>query len=454
MPNNANSGRLNVRVGDSTWAYNHTSNKTNSWNKENYISGRELWTNKPFTQVWRTAEGGTTATGFTYFGTGSDSVGLSRPSMALEYTGTAGRLTGVWASYGDGVSYYARNDGAGRSAGLNGGALGEPTLAQDVSFYQGSTTNGTFVSTYEADGQTTLWVHNGTNFGTALRVSDTVYNVPTQRWQNIRTLRGASQTHLIGYDYPNKSLHYTRPTGASGTFSAHQIDGNLVTAGTDMGLYSAIDYDGTGLVVAYYDTQRTTLRIAYTNTETPTQASDWTKRDVLPANSDSGQYVSMKVEQNGKIRLAFYNSKEETIVYATATTRTGTFTTTNVDRGIKGGIWTDISVDNDGNPMIVYGETARMGNYDGVRMAYRSSSSTGSIAFTDAWEAVTMPSDFKVKNDRLNIEAWPPVNRTGTAITFASLGWNAAIGYAGEKTGSGENTFRIGYFTYPAYTGY
>jgi hypothetical protein len=32
--------------------------------------------------------------------------------------------------------------------------------------------------------------------------------------------------------------------------------------------------------------------------------------------------------------------------------------------------------------------------------------------------------------------------------------WNAAIGYAGDDATGTGNTFRIGYFTYPASKGY
>jgi hypothetical protein len=130
-------------------------------------------------------------------------------------------------------------------------------------------------------------------------------------------------------------------------------------------------------------------------------------------------------------------------------------------------------VDNYGNPWITYGDTSRNGNYDGVRIAYKSAANNGSrtnaIEFTrpaspavgtgtnpsiQGWEAVTMPANFTVNNDRLNIEAWPPSNRhnggtaetpAGTGNLGAAPGWNAAIGYGSP------NAFRIGYFYVPTY---
>jgi len=63
------------------------------------------------------------------------------------------------------------------------------------------------------------------------------------------------------------------------------------------------------------------------------------------------------------------------------------------------------------------------------------------------WEAVSMPSNYKVNNDRLNIEAWPPTNRAGGTLPTSGPGWNAAIGYASDM-------YRIAYFYRPAFKGY
>jgi hypothetical protein len=500
IPDTETSGRIAVRANSGTAVYNNASVHANkSWNRESndFTDGSELWINKPHAHIWRTDQKGAT-TPYTYFGQAStkDTVGLSRPSMALEYAAGAdqGRLTGVWATYGDADSYYARNNNSRRMGnttnsnnndrGFYGTAdnptPGEPYLAQDVSFYQGAVANGAVVVSYEEDGRPALYVRNGvansntTHFGTSTVVSTQDYGVSTQRWQNNRVVRSANRYHVTSYDSSNRRLQYfnTDRTGTGG----YAIDGNNVTGrlSTDAGLYSAIDYDNIGPVVAYYDAQHRTLCFAYAANENPA-AGDWTRKFVLesgdPLYSGSGEYVSIKVDRANGIHLAFYNSVKQAIVYAYASGRTGTFTAYIVDNVIKGGVWTDISVDNHdagsgdtyipGNPWIVYGETARMGNYDGIRMAYKSSADTG-IAFTDTagsaagWEAVTMPANFKVKNnERLNIEAWPPTNRgnvtLGTRINSET--WNAAIGYAGESK-EGESAFRIGYFSYPVWKGY
>jgi hypothetical protein len=63
-----------------------------------------------------------------------------------------------------------------------------------------------------------------------------------------------------------------------------------------------------------------------------------------------------------------------------------------------------------------------------------------------------MPAWYIVKNDRLNVEVWPPTNRTqdggvgGTTLGAAPT-WNAAVGYASDR-------YRIGYFYYPTWKGY
>jgi hypothetical protein len=244
--------------------------------------------------------------------------------------------------------------------------------------------------------------------------------------------------------------------------------GSGIAVSSNAGMYSAIDYDNVGPVVAYYDTANDTIRLAHASQENPA-AGNWTRRYVLDNTHalflGSGAYVSIKVDKNNGIHLAFYNSTYQTVVYAYAASRTGTFTAYTIDNVIKGGAWTDISVNNDGDPTIVYADSARTGNYDGMRMAYRSRAGAGTIAFTRAlscpvtganitgWEALTVPADFQVNDDRLNVEVWPPTVRGGTLGN--APGWNAAVGYASRKvSGKDEGMFRLAYFYQPAWKDY
>jgi hypothetical protein len=306
------------------------------------------------------------------------------------------------------------------------------------------------------------------------------------------------RTYMTAYDSQGKYLwfgmryssandtynNYTRiidgnRTSATATPSANMDRTDAISTETDTsssaGEFSAVDYDGTGPVIAYYDKQNDTVRIALGTLGAGEYASitGWTRRELLPSNhalyKGSGQYISIKVDKNNGIHLAIYNSIRQTVVYAYMTSRTATaaqVTAYTVDNVIQGGTWTDISVDNYGNPMIVYGNTSRMNNYDGVRIAYKNSQGTEAQTgqkFTGTlncpvtgtsiagWEAVSMPASYTIKRDRFNIEVWPPTNRNTTAGTDPAAvnpaGWNAAIGYASDL-------FRIGYFYYPTYKGY
>jgi hypothetical protein len=354
---------------------------------------------------------------------------------------------------------------------------------------------------------------------------------PTQRWRNQRIAKAAQnnavannnvgRAYVTSYDSRFKNLwfgsHYgagnntryiidgTTPTvyGTAATYGVTAIapdktaaSGGRLDAVSNAGEYSAVDYDQYGPVIAYYDYVNDTVRLAYGNASNNANPpvfnnnqtiNNWGRQYVIPAthtlHKGSGKYVSIKVDRQNRIHLAFYNSNLQTVVYASAPARasgngTGavfTFDTIHtVDSVIKGGTWTDISVDNYGNPWIVYGNTPRTGNYDGVRVAYRSESGRADIpngiqfsqkllcpeTGTDIsrWESLTMPADYTVNNDRLNVEVWPPTNRNngGTAAAPAgTLGtraaaqgtWSAAIGY-------GSTVYRIGYFTCPTYKGY
>jgi hypothetical protein len=254
------------------------------------------------------------------------------------------------------------------------------------------------------------------------------------------------------------------------------IDGASITTGagiaasSNAGMYSAIDYDSTGPVVAYYDTANDTIRLAHASQEAPT-SGNWTRRYVLandhPLFLGSGAYVSIKVDKSNGIHLAFYNSARQTVVYAYAPNRTGTFTAYTIDNVIKGGAWTDISVNDNGDPTIVYADSSRTGNYDGIRMAYKSRAGTGTIAFTRSlncpvtgesitgWEALTMPADYQINDDRLNVEVWPPTNRAGGTVNATNpAGWSAAVGYASRKFGTDEGMFRLAYFYQPVWKDY
>jgi len=285
------------------------------------------------------------------------------------------------------------------------------------------------------------------------------------------TRQSGNLTNSSGATFGNTSLQFfldgggtvdtgnnTRSEIGSVSIVAGSVTNNAVSGAiarsNSAGQYSAIDYTSDNRpVIAYFDDQNQTLRLLYANSDNPTAGNAWTRRYVLPAGDalrlGSGSYVSMKIDRakSDTIHLAFYNSNNKAIVYASGTT-TGAFTASVIDRVVEGGQWTDIAVDTSGNPWIVYADSTRTGNRDGVRIAYRSTAFTR--ALTDpisgnsitGWEAMTMPANYKVINDRLNIAAWPPTGYSGSATSSPIGNWHAAVGYGSDK-------FRIGYFIKP-----
>ena len=431
--------------------------------------------------------------------------------------GTVGRLVGGWASYGEAALYMGLNNGSARQT-VKPFAF-EPSTRPDIGYFNSTDTTGngnyrsvfTMAYTWQQDGNASVNLKTLTAGQAAAYDERTVIAsttpTPTERWQNIRvavrgtgaaagpynyvsvfdsyehnlryanTRRNGEGANAIVLDGANANANVTNytMTGVSVPPYGAYTNTAAVGAAVNAGRYNAIDYDATGPIVAYYDGN--TVRLAMGRAVAPTTAANqWYRRYVLPSGhplfNNSGQYISMKIDStktqkgaNGTtdeelIHLAFYNSNLSTVVYAVGS-RTGPFTAYTIDHVVKGGVWTSISVDGSGNPYIVYGDLARTGLRDGVRMAYKSS---GNVTFNKplrdpansnemitGWEALTMPSNYTVNDDRLCVEAWPPVNRSdnnGTVGTRPTADtWNAAVGYASDM-------FRIAYFYNPAWKGY
>jgi len=428
----AESGRIDVNATDGTPIHNHKSNPALSWNKENFDAVPEsgLWNNRLHAHIWHTAETVTNpATGAstlppTFMGPFANSEGLTHPGMTIN---ASGELIGTWNVFGTANVHFGMNNAPGVNTRTNvvSGIPVEPHVTPDVS------EAGYIVMVHQADGNPAVWrvdVRNGLS-GTATPSNVQLISGgggPTLRWRNPR-IHGTTATV---HDAFAQNL---RVVSASGSVAGAPIVGGAAETGPGVGLFSAI---GPG-TVAYFHGVRDTVRIA--------TGSAWaTPRDVLPAGhplfSGSGQYVSMAVS-GSDIHLAFFNSRLGAVVYAFSDNGGLSFEAVVVDtlRGV--GTWTDISLDAEGNPWIVYGFQDRAGNYDGVRMAFRTRNHA--VEFSrehrcpvtggeiTGWEAVSMPAPFRVNNDRLNIET-----------SRGSVSWDTAIGYASDR-------FRIGYFFRP-----
>jgi hypothetical protein len=443
--------------------------------------------------------------------------------------GSIGRLHGTWGVRSTFGLYYGVNDGATNRTTLQTAQdpLVLPDI--DYFPGAANANNRTITAIYEWDGLPSVIINtnilnNGhrddvirPNLVEHTRAGNVTDVTASDRYQNPRIRMAAAnvntgdanngstqnvaggnagRVYVSVYDSVNKSVYYL--TRAGNTIGRVYVDGGGAVNGvnntntwgnvgdgatgastsTRAGNWSAVDYvtnggtNGTTTVpvIAYYDETNDTLRLAYGSSETSSGGGgSWTRRYVLSSTDTlfrgSGKYVSMKVDKNNFIHLAFFNSSKNTMVYAVGT-RTGNFTAVAVDNVVTGGTWTDISVDNSStasvpaNPWIVYGDSGRTGNYDGVRIAYKDAAYTrtlddplsgNSIA---GWEALTMPANYTISDDRLNIESWPPTDRgsntavTGTASPNGS--WHAAVGYAGTNRDTNTRMFRLGYFFKPA----
>jgi hypothetical protein len=513
-----------------------TANDTKSWNREYWknTNGSELWINRPHAHIWRSTETATVPT--TYF---AGSAGLDSPSMKLIYTtgtttargtgngslpsvgngtagtaGGSGTLIGAWSAYGAASVYMALNAGTTtRNAIENFNS--EPFSKADLGFYNGGNAGGSAYSIlydWEQDGQSSVQLKSSLDSNTSRGMFE--YEVrprPNQRWQNLRVATSTNTNYVSVFDGYNHTLRYVRGNAAGTRGNAIVLDGNsgsnttaadgqnitnlpianitalssgskgsytvttTLGAAANAGQFNAIDYDGTGPIIAYYDGN--TVRLAMGRAADPTTAANqWYRRNLLPTNhplfNNSGQYISMKVDSTrtisvggnneATIHLAFFNSRLSTVVYAVGS-RSTEFRAYTIDRVVAGGVWTNVSVDSSGNPYIVYGDLSRSRLRDGVRVAYRDSTlftkvlndTVNTSEAITGWEAVTVPSNYTVNEDRLCIEVWPPVNRyTNTAGATPSnhpngdlWNWDIAVGYPSDL-------FRLAYYRKATYKNY
>jgi len=575
IPANAQSGRIDFSIVPATMAggtdpvpiRNHASNHAQFWNMENLFGTRSnLWINRPYAHIWRSSH--QTAAPATFMGPLANSVGLDHPGMALQHTlaggagnrNRVGMLHGAWSVFGNVMVHYGTNEGGtvsgatdAYSTRLTTATPADPFLQPDISLHNGTgVPNIAFI--HQADGLATVRlrtlvhrqstgvdaavagaaVNNAANRELRLNLFPNLVgsaDAPTQRWQNVRTVKAAANLHApsaaegggLGsiadslaaasdpgrlfttvYDSFRRELVFitqgsARTVGETGTANATtamSIDGTApagVTVGgqtqitasgagraTNAGQFSAVGFDATGPIIAY--SADDTIRVAFGTNFATVAGTGWSRVEILAAGhalrNGSGGYVSMAIDAGGGIHLAFFNSVHGALVYAHSAGRGQSFTAHVVDTAPGVGTWTDISIDGHGNPWIVYGYQSRQGQFDGVRVAYRSASAAGTgsgtrfsrpvncrvtgVRVPGYWEALQMAAPFSVIYDRLNIEAWPPNANSGATMdaefVTAATGnrpWSAAIGFRGAGSGcalGGGDTnerFRIGYFFWP-----
>jgi hypothetical protein len=252
----------------------------------------------------------------------------------------------------------------------------------------------------------------------------------------------------------------------------------------DAGEYNSIAVTSDGYpVVAYYDNTNQRLKLAVSNNTAPIAGSNWKIIDnIIPAAfKGTGQYVSMRIDtrtgtNQNRIHIAAMNSMNKSLVYISgfanfnSGTNAATFTGNSdgtgapvvqvVDSVGSVGRWCAISLDSDGNPWISYQDESYQGSRDGIKLAYRNAAryykgtnvksqtfypyqpdqdnDITNVSIT-GWEAMHVPTRFRVDNARSGMECYPTRNFTGTR-TVASRDWRGAVGYLGE------NYFRAAYY--------
>ena len=291
-----------------------------------------------------------------------------------------------------------------------------------------------------------------------------------------------------GYD-PDDTVAIASPTVAQDARLVRGTSRPIINAGE----HNAIALASGGFpVIAYFDATNQRLKLAVSNKAAPVTANDWIIRDfVIPdgnlSASGTGQYVSMKIDTRvtpNIIHIAALNSVNKQLVYVTGQLDTS-FASGNTQQTTGGvltplpgqtavtvqvvdsvgdvGRWCSLSLDEDGNPWISYQDESNKGSRDGVKVAYRNKTTftkgaTGAAADRDrdiygaditGWEAMHVPTQFRVQDSRLGMENYPTRNYTGTKLPLddpdssankAKFFWKGAVGYLAE------DYFRIAYY--------
>jgi hypothetical protein len=241
----------------------------------------------------------------------------------------------------------------------------------------------------------------------------------------------------------------------------------------DAGEFNAIAVDSNGCpVIVYYDKTNEKLRLAMSNNIAPVNATYWLVQDIFPAvdntatgavdqnRKGTGEYVSMVIDTQvtpNRVHIAAMNRAAMNLVYITGTiaNRAWTFEKAQVVDSVGTvGSWCEISMDSDGNPWIAYHDEGYTGSRDGVKIAYynanryyKGSTYTGAKYIgedvdannvrIEGWEAMHIPTAYRVESARVGMECYPVRNFTPRP---AQKFWNGAVGYLGQ------DFYRIAYY--------
>ncbi|MFP3041720.1 hypothetical protein LQZ19_07845 [Treponema primitia] len=269
-------------------------------------------------------------------------------------------------------------------------------------------------------------------------------NAPAQHWINLDGGSDAQDT---------TGSNRVRPNGAgeAGTNNFPRAD--------NAGPWSAVDVQNTGRpVVAYFDDEHATLRIAYATTDLNPVAAQWNVQYAMQTGDENysfaGEYVSMQIDQtNNDAHLAFFKSNSTQLIYLKLAWAGGKYVQSYgpsiiIDESSANGKWVDLTLDKQNRPWISYLDISRAGNYDGIKMAYYNPSKyeQGEHSYDvngiekTGWETMNVPALYKASDNRTNIEVWP---HRDTPSGWTSKPWAAAVGY------TNPDYCRIAYYIRP-----
>ncbi|MBN2083341.1 PKD domain-containing protein, partial [bacterium] len=192
------------------------------------------------------------------------------------------------------------------------------------------------------------------------------------------------------YDNTNKDLKYARATTSTGASASDwsQIVTVESSAGT-IGLYTSLAVVDGCPAISYYDSTNDNLKYARATTSTGGSTSGWTQKVVVDYTGDVGRYTSLAVI-DGCPAISYFDSTNDDLKYARATTGTGASASdwtqiVTVDSTGNVGFITSLAVV-DGYPAISYYDQS---NQD-LKYA-RATTSTGGSA-SDWTQIVTVDS--------------------------------------------------------------
>lgn len=242
----------------------------------------------------------------------------------------------------------------------------------------------------------------------------------------------------VGEEIDNDDLYQI----ADYTTAGRVVEQGNAVRSASAGEYSAVDVTPTTNypVIAYYDVSNQRLKLAYSNNTNPDEG-DWSLQGVTTAGSYTGKYVSMRIDNNGYIHLAYYKTSTGDLIYLKSTNNPTdgitdyTFGSEEVLDSIGSvGMWADLSL-NGTSPVISYLDASRVNTFDGMKVAtIESTFDTNYDSVVDAldvmWETQNLPLAFEVDSKRTSIEY----------DIGSDNFWDKAIGYASS------DYYRIAYY--------